>query len=327
MTQVGVAGAGALVGAGRSIGRRVAGESVAVAGGGPPLAAMQLWPTFRLARLADAHRDFSTLRVRRDSASPGQLRGPRAVPRLAALAALRLGPVPYLARGASRPTSGWSRCSWPWVRSFEVPRASRECGRWRSWRWSDAGAQPRAVRAGLRVLDPACRLLVLPGAGPLGPGDEPGLACSRDEGSTAWPTGPGRRSAAAVSRRQRRGVLPSWSARIRAGDAPPGNHRAAGSPELEHASSVLPRVGAARIDARFRPWIGEAPAVISTSGRGRPGHRRQGSRPSPGLTLAAQADLDLCAESWARRPPCSSAPARLAPSASRPPACRRPCSS
>ncbi len=49
------------------------------------------------------------VRVRGDADPPRQLRGPRAVPSLAALAAGGVGPVPHLARGDARPMSAWSR--------------------------------------------------------------------------------------------------------------------------------------------------------------------------------------------------------------------------
>jgi hypothetical protein len=49
----------ALVGSGRSIGRRVV--VILALAGMLPLASMQLWPTYRLARLSDAHRDFEYL--------------------------------------------------------------------------------------------------------------------------------------------------------------------------------------------------------------------------------------------------------------------------
>ena len=58
VTEVGALGL-ALAGGGRSIGRRVA-VLLAVAGM-VPLAAMQLWPTFQLARLSDSRRDFEYL--------------------------------------------------------------------------------------------------------------------------------------------------------------------------------------------------------------------------------------------------------------------------
>ncbi len=66
-----------------------------------PLAAMQLWPTLRLARLAATHARFRVpLRVRGDAVHLVNYRRARALPSLAALAADRLGPVSYLARGA-----------------------------------------------------------------------------------------------------------------------------------------------------------------------------------------------------------------------------------
>ena len=49
----------ALVGSGRSTGRRLA--SILAVAGMVPLAAMQLWPTLRLARLSASHRDFEYL--------------------------------------------------------------------------------------------------------------------------------------------------------------------------------------------------------------------------------------------------------------------------
>ncbi len=49
----------AMVGSGRSIGRRVV--VILALASMIPLASMQLWPTYRLARLSDAHRDFEYL--------------------------------------------------------------------------------------------------------------------------------------------------------------------------------------------------------------------------------------------------------------------------
>jgi hypothetical protein len=49
----------AMVGAGRSVGRR--GAVILAVAGMIPLAAMQLWPTWRLARLSDSRRDFEYL--------------------------------------------------------------------------------------------------------------------------------------------------------------------------------------------------------------------------------------------------------------------------
>jgi hypothetical protein len=49
----------ALVGGGRSVGRRVV--VILALGSMIPLAAMQLWPTYELAQLSDAHRDFEYL--------------------------------------------------------------------------------------------------------------------------------------------------------------------------------------------------------------------------------------------------------------------------
>ncbi len=65
-----------------------------------PLAAIQLWPTARLAELAGARSDFEYLSGFADHTVPsGQFRGSGTVPSLAHLEAAGLGPVPRHARG------------------------------------------------------------------------------------------------------------------------------------------------------------------------------------------------------------------------------------
>ena len=98
-----------------------------------PLGAMQLWPTVPAGA---AGRGAARLRVslglRRDAGPPGQLRGARAVPAIAALAAGGLGPVPHLARGAPgvrRPGAAVPGAGRAGPRG--PPRAG-DCGCWRS---------------------------------------------------------------------------------------------------------------------------------------------------------------------------------------------------
>ena len=192
-----------------------------------PLAAMQLWPTFRLARLAGARRDFEYL---------------------SGFAATPLHLVTFLAPGLFQRSPLWRPLVWdPFHTSPEeylglrrprppVPGARgdrdgvrgrrRPCGRWRSSAVVDAAAQPRARTSRASGPDPAARLLVLPGPGAVGLATSLALCLPGGDGFdgfAAWPR-PGRRSLGSRSRRPR----PSPALVVAADRAGAGEHRAAG---------------------------------------------------------------------------------------------------
>ena len=130
-----------------------------------------------------------SLRVRRDALAPRQLRGPHAVPGVAAVASPGLGPVPYLARGA--PGLRGAGAAVPGT-PYHPPRVSPRPGYSAADgpRRGDAGPEPRAVRAGFRILEPAARVLVLPGPGAVVAGNRAALGLLAGKGFDAWRTWP-----------------------------------------------------------------------------------------------------------------------------------------
>ena len=130
-------------------------RSLAALGGAFPLAAMQLWPTFRLARLAAAAARLRVpLRLRGDARSTWS-----ASWRPGCSSARRSGGRWSGTRSTRRPRSIWPtsascRSSWRSGRSGTAGGGRRRCGLLALSRLVTLAAEPRAVRPGVPGLEP-----------------------------------------------------------------------------------------------------------------------------------------------------------------------------
>ena len=224
-----------------------------------------------------------TSRLRRDAAPPRQLRRPRALPSVAALAAPGLGH-----RSTPRPRSTW-RTSGLVPLFLASGRSSADSGATRRARpggagGGDAAPQPRPYVPGFR------HLIALPGFSffraparwgwrPPGAGDPGGPGVGRLRDGEAGRSARGARDPGGPLGRARRGAGRDWALEWSFGGAGP---RSSG---LFEPAFQIGRGPATRTSVRWRRWRDGRP---TTPGSPRAGTRRGGIRPEiPGASSIA----------------------------------------